>query len=258
MDDVRIRRATTQDASRLCALLKEAQLPFDDVGEHVGNFIVAEIDNAIVGTVGLQIYAKIALLRSLVVVPSHRNKGVGRILYDRIVAYARLQGVKKLYLLTTTAEMIFRRLGFVDVDRDELPPEIRKTDEVMKLCPETAVCMAKEIDKEIYYVPRCMQDLVPSVPGASMLVVPLDKAMLTYFEISPGTRFEKHKHESEQITYVIEGELFFEIDDRTVRIGPGEVVAIPSNAAHAAYTDVEHVRAVDAWSPIRKDFIQEK
>jgi amino-acid N-acetyltransferase len=256
MDDVRIRRGTAQDETHLRALLEEAQLPFEDVREHVGNFIVAEHNNAIVGTVGLQIYDEIALLRSLVVVSSYRNKGVGRILYDRIVAYARLKGVKKFYLLTTTAEMIFRRLGFVDIDRNTLPDVIRMTDEFQKLCPETAVCMVKDIGNDIYYVPQSMQDLVPSVPGARMLAVPLDKAMLTYFEISPGTRFERHKHESEQITFVIEGVLFFEIDDRKVRVEPGEVIAIPSNALHAAYTDAEHVRAVDAWSPARREFIQ--
>jgi amino-acid N-acetyltransferase len=258
MNDVQIRRAIGNDEARIRELLRESQLPFEGVGEHLRNFLVAEHNNAVVGTVGLEAYGTMALLRSLAVKASHKNKGIGRKLYDGIIAYARLRGVRKLYLLTTTAERIFRNLGFIDVDRNRLPDDIRMTDEFRKLCPETAVCMAKDIDKEFYYVPKSMQELVESTPGASMLAVPLERAMLTYFEIAPGTRFERHQHESEQITFVIEGELFIKIADRVVRVGAGEVIAIPSNVPHAAYAESEHVRAVDAWTPVRKEFIQKK
>ncbi|MDH4212260.1 MAG: arsenic resistance N-acetyltransferase ArsN2 [candidate division WOR-3 bacterium] len=256
MNDVQIRRAVVDDEARIRELLRESQLPFEDVGKHLGNFLVAEHNNAVVGAVGLEVYGEIALLRSLAVKTSHKNKGIGRKLYDGIIAHARLKGLNRFYLLTTTADQLFRKLGFSDVDRNKLPDEIRMTEEFSKLCPETAVCMAKDIEKDIYYVPKSMQDLAERIPGANMLAVSLEKAMLTYFEVAPGTRFERHQHESEQITFVIEGELFFEIDDRVVSLGPGEVIAIPSNAPHAAYADAEHVRAVDAWSPVRIDFVQ--
>ncbi|UCD05618.1 MAG: GNAT family N-acetyltransferase [candidate division WOR-3 bacterium] len=258
MNDVKIRGAGLKDDARIRELLKDAGLPFEDVTAHLHDFLVAEDNSTIVGTVGLEPYGDIALLRSLAVEASHRNKGVGRKLYDGVVAHARLKGVKRLYLLTTTAKRMFRDLGFLDVDRDQLPDEIRKTDEFQKLCPETAVCMSKDIEKDIYYVPRSMQNLIKSVPGANMLAVPLEKAMLTYFEIAPGARFDTHNHESEQITYVIEGRLVFEIDDRMVSVGPGEIIAIPSNVTHAAFAGNEHVRAVDAWSPIRQEFVQKE
>ncbi len=82
--------------------------------------------------------------------------------------------------------------------------------------------------------------------------------MLTYFEIAPGARFDTHKHESEQITYVIEGQLVFEIGDRSVSVGPGDIIAIPSNVPHAAFAGNKNVRAVDAWSPVRQEFIKKK
>jgi amino-acid N-acetyltransferase len=256
MNDIQIRRAGLKDDARIRELLSDAELPFEDITAHLNDFLVAEHTSTIVGTVGLEPYGDIALLRSLAVAASYRNKGVGRKLYDGVVAHARLKGVKRLYLLTTTAKRIFRDLGFHDVDRNLLPDEISTTDEFQKLCPETAVGMTKDIDNEIYYVPRSMQNLVESVPGASMLAVPLEKAMLTYFEIAPGARFDTHKHESEQITYVIEGRLIFEIGGRVVSVGSGEIIAIPSNVPHAAFAGNEHVRAVDAWSPVRRDFIQ--
>jgi amino-acid N-acetyltransferase len=258
MNDIQIRRAGLKDDSRISELLKDAELPFEDVTAHLNDFLVAEHAGTIVGTVGLEPYGDIALLRSLAVVVSHRNRGVGRKLYDGVVAHARLEGVKRLYLLTTTAKRMFRDLGFDNVDRNLLPDEIRTTDEFKKLCPATAVCMTKDIEKDFYSVPRNMQNLVESVPGASMLAVPLEKAMLTYFEIAPGARFDTHKHESEQITYVIEGQLVFEIGDRSVSVGPGEIIAIPSNVPHAAFAGSKNVRAVDAWSPVRQDFIKKK
>ena len=59
------------------------------------------------------------------VASAYQGKGVGRMFYDGIVAYARLRGVKEMYLLTTTAERLFRKQGFVQVDRMQLPEEIK-------------------------------------------------------------------------------------------------------------------------------------
>jgi quercetin dioxygenase-like cupin family protein len=90
--------------------------------------------------------------------------------------------------------------------------------------------------------------------GARFWAVALERAMLTYFEVAPGTRFDRHQHEAEQITLVLTGELFFEFDDALVRVGPGEVVAIRSEVPHAVFTRSLAVRAVDAWSPARAEF----
>jgi nitroimidazol reductase NimA-like FMN-containing flavoprotein (pyridoxamine 5'-phosphate oxidase superfamily)/quercetin dioxygenase-like cupin family protein len=95
----------------------------------------------------------------------------------------------------------------------------------------------------------------PSVPGAKMWAVGLDKAMLTYFEMEADTKFPEHSHEAEQITLILEGELTFAYEGRTVTLRPGEVIAIPSNAVHSASTGNKPCKAVDAWSPVRKEFL---
>lgn len=92
--------------------------------------------------------------------------------------------------------------------------------------------------------------LINDVPGARQWAVSLDKAMLTYFEVDPNCRFESHSHESEQITMVIEGVLYFEQGDKVVGVKAGEAIAIPSNAPHAVFTMEAAVKAVDAWSPV--------
>ena len=99
--------------------------------------------------------------------------------------------------------------------------------------------------------------LRPDVPGASMWAVALERTMLTYFEIEPRSRFQTHSHASEQITMVLDGELFFEVaGGMEVLVRAGEVIAIPANAPHAAWTGDRRARAVDSWSPVRLDFIR--
>lgn len=97
--------------------------------------------------------------------------------------------------------------------------------------------------------------LKPDVPGAQMWAVGLDKSMLTYFELEPNTKFPEHSHEAEQITMVLEGELAFAYDGKEIILKAGDVIAIPSNAAHSAYTGNMPCKAVDAWSPVRKEFL---
>ncbi len=97
--------------------------------------------------------------------------------------------------------------------------------------------------------------LKPAVTGAQMWAVGLEKAMLTYFEMAPSTQFPEHSHEAEQITLILEGDLTFTCDGRETTLGPGDVIAIPSNSKHAVRSGPTPCKAVDAWSPTRKDYL---
>jgi amino-acid N-acetyltransferase len=63
-----------------------------------------------------------------------------------MVARADRQGIKTLYLLTTTAEGFFLKRGFLRIEREGVPAEIRSTEEFKSLCLATALCMARQID----------------------------------------------------------------------------------------------------------------
>lgn len=84
--------------------------------------------------------------------------------------------------------------------------------------------------------------------------VALEKTMFTYFEVEPQSSFEMHHHESEQITMVLEGELFFEVGGRIIGVKEREVLALPAALPHAAFTREKPVKAVDAWSPVMERF----
>jgi len=97
--------------------------------------------------------------------------------------------------------------------------------------------------------------LKPAVCGANMWAVSLKTAMLTYFEMAPNTQFPEHAHEAEQITLVLEGELTFTYEEKSVTLSPGEVIAFPSSVKHAAKTGSVPCKAVDAWSPVRREYL---
>jgi quercetin dioxygenase-like cupin family protein len=103
---------------------------------------------------------------------------------------------------------------------------------------------------EMRYYPKASLCFANDVPGARQWAVSLDQTMLTYFEVDPDCRFESHTHESEQITMVLEGVLYFEQEGTVVGVKAGEVIAVPSNAPHAVFTKETAVKAVDAWSPV--------
>lgn len=110
--------------------------------------------------------------------------------------------------------------------------------------------MANKLKKEAQYHSKKSLILRPVINGAQMWSVNLERTMLTYFEIDPNSSFDMHSHINEQITMVLEGELFFNVKDRIICVKKGEVIAIPSNLPHAAFTKDSSVKAVDAWSPI--------
>ena len=90
--------------------------------------------------------------------------------------------------------------------------------------------------------------------GAQFWSVALEQTQLTYFEVVPHCRFESHSHRSEQITLVLEGELYFETFGGTALVAAGEVMAVPAEVEHAVYTKEMTAKAVDAWSPINEKY----
>lgn len=64
-----------------------------------------------------------------------------------------------------------------------------------------------------------------------------------------------HNHPHEQVSYVAEGEVVFFLDDTPTRLGPGDMFTVPPNIPHSVQLLTSHVRLVDTFTPIRKDFL---
>ena len=139
-----IRRAQSADADAIKGLLTEARLPTEDFDSAIKlQFWVYEEGGVLLGTIGLERHADGGLLRSLVVATSHRHRGVGTRLVAQLEHDSQSEGVGQLVLLTQTSEPLFHRLGYLVVDRKNVPDGLKQTAEFSSLCPATAVCMTK-------------------------------------------------------------------------------------------------------------------
>jgi quercetin dioxygenase-like cupin family protein len=81
-----------------------------------------------------------------------------------------------------------------------------------------------------------------------------EKAMIAEIGIAQGGVVPLHHHESEQLSYCVEGSLKIEIEGREIVLRPGEVLVIPTNVPHSALA-LEDFRGFDVFSPIRHDWL---
>jgi quercetin dioxygenase-like cupin family protein len=88
----------------------------------------------------------------------------------------------------------------------------------------------------------------------SRKVISGEKAMVAQVFLKKDAVVPEHHHESEQITYILEGALRFQLEGREVVVRAGEVLHIPSNVPHRAVA-LEDTLDLDIFSPIRIDWL---
>ena len=99
-----------------------------------------------VGVAGLEVHGGDGVLRSVAVEPASRGSGVGARLTGAILAAARRASLRRLYLLTISAEDYFPRYGFRRVPRDEASAAVRRSVEFREACPASAVAMVLDLE----------------------------------------------------------------------------------------------------------------
>nr|MDO8135527.1 arsenic resistance N-acetyltransferase ArsN2 [Candidatus Njordarchaeum guaymaensis] len=142
---IRLRKATRRDLPLIERLLKENDLPFQDVLAKIDSLFIVSSNSQNTGIGGVEVYGEYGLLRSVAIDKPFRGKGYGKALCDKLIQRAKRKGVKELYLLTTTADDFFRRMGFERVVRDSTPLVLQNTSEFRDLCPVSSICMRKRI-----------------------------------------------------------------------------------------------------------------
>ncbi len=134
-----------QDLEEIVNLLKENALPFDDIGSSDIQFSVIKSEGELIACGGLEIFDEVALLRSVAIKDGFKSRGIGAKIVELLLTEAKRNKVKSVYLLTTTAVNYFERKGFSVILREEAPGSIKNSSEFSELCPDSAVCMRKEI-----------------------------------------------------------------------------------------------------------------
>ena len=73
--------------------------------------------------------------------------------------------------------------------------------------------------------------------------------------LTPGMDTNAHKHEFEQVVYIVAGRVRFHLGDESVEGGPGSIIRIPPGVMHYAEPiGNEVVMNLDVFSPMRGDY----
>jgi len=144
-NDTSIEPASQRDYGDVVALLETATLPAEDLEpDSMADFLAARNEaGELIGAICAERFGRTALLRSLVVAPGFRSRGVGGQLLDELEGRCRASGITDLFLLTTSARAFFTGRNYWAIERDAVPAALRATAEFTRLCPDTAVCMTK-------------------------------------------------------------------------------------------------------------------
>jgi quercetin dioxygenase-like cupin family protein len=88
----------------------------------------------------------------------------------------------------------------------------------------------------------------------SQKIVAGEREMLAQIYLKRGALVPMHAHESEQMTYVLQGALRFLVGGEEVIVREGEVLHIPGGVPHQAEA-LDDTFELDVFSPIRADWV---
>ncbi|WP_374679784.1 arsenic resistance N-acetyltransferase ArsN2 [Hydrocarboniphaga effusa] len=146
MAEIRIEPAAPCDIGAFCGLLRASKLLTEDIdAAHLDGFLMARQATEIVGGVGVEPYGDVGLLRSLVVADSARDRGLGGRLMAAAEEHAAALGIRRLYLLTTTAGAYFEARAYQITARADAPAAIASTSQFSGLCPSSSIFMSKTL-----------------------------------------------------------------------------------------------------------------
>jgi quercetin dioxygenase-like cupin family protein len=94
------------------------------------------------------------------------------------------------------------------------------------------------------------------VPGLGFQPVVGEQLMVNFVRFEPHTEAPVHWHEEEQISYVIDGELEFEVAGEQRLLRRGDAVVIPPNVPHGARTHDGSCLEVDVFHPPRRALLE--
>ena len=88
----------------------------------------------------------------------------------------------------------------------------------------------------------------------SQKIVAGERQMLAQIYLKRGALVPMHSHESEQMTYILQGALKVVVGGEEITVREGEVLHIPSGVPHQAEA-LEDTFELDVFSPIRQDWL---
>ena len=88
----------------------------------------------------------------------------------------------------------------------------------------------------------------------SQKIIVGEREMLAQIYLKRGALVPMHAHDSEQMTYILQGALKFFVGGEEITVREGEVLHIPSGIPHQAEA-LEDTFEIDLFSPVRMDWV---
>ncbi len=150
---MKVRNAKTADVKAIYALInsyaehdKMLFRSMADIYENLQTFLVAELDEGIIGCCALQVvWSDLAEIKSLAVDQQNTGKGAGTMLVETAFEHARRLGIPKVFALTLKPDF-FEKAGFKRIEKDTLP--IKVWSDCAK-CPKQNNCDEIAVIKEV-------------------------------------------------------------------------------------------------------------
>jgi amino-acid N-acetyltransferase len=94
----------------------------DEVATNIRSYVLAKDGDLLVGYTALHIHSKrLAEIRSLIVHPSYRTKGIGTQMVSFCLDEARTIGIEQDVLVLTYVPKFFEQLGFKEIKKEDIP-----------------------------------------------------------------------------------------------------------------------------------------
>lgn len=94
---------------------------------------------------------------------------------------------------------------------------------------------------------------MPLADGVSIKAVYGEKMSVSFLEMQPGSKLPSHRHQNEQISIIISGEVEYQLGQETKICREGSSIVIPPTVPHAI-TAVSHhaVKLLNMFAPPRE------
>ncbi len=94
----------------------------DEVATNIRSYVLAKEGDRLVGYTALHVHSKrLAEIRSLIVDEHYRGQKVGQRMVNFTLDEAKKLGVEEDVLVLTYLPLFFQKLGFVEINKEEIP-----------------------------------------------------------------------------------------------------------------------------------------
>ena len=119
LDDIPAMQALVADKVKDGTILERSE---DEVATNIRSYVLAKDGQKLVGYTALHIHStRLAEIRSLIVDEAYRGQHIGKRMVEFTLDEARSLGVKEDVLVLTYLPEFFRKLGFVEINKEVIP-----------------------------------------------------------------------------------------------------------------------------------------